>query len=53
MQESILCIFIKIWSYYPKVRELSYFVMLEAIILLGAMNKFFKKYLKNVKKYHK
>ena len=31
MRESILCIFIKIWSLYPKVRNFSCSVLLEMI----------------------
>ena len=50
MQESILGIFLKIWSNYPIVRKLSYFVMVEKTKLVKAMKIFFKKVLKNVEK---
>ena len=46
MQESILGIFLKIWSNYPIVRKLSYFVMVEKTKLTN----FFKNVLKNVEK---
>ena len=51
MQESILGIFIKIWSYYPKVRKSRYSVMLETKILVRAIKKIF--FEKSVKKYNK
>ena len=44
MQESILSIFVKIWSFYPKSGNFSYFVTLEMIILVGAISKYFQKY---------
>ena len=45
MQESILCIFLKIWSFYPKSANFSCFVTLEMIILVRAINKCFQKYM--------
>ena len=43
MQESILCTFVKIWSFYPKYRNFSCFVILEMVILVRAINKYFQK----------
>ena len=52
MQESILSIFLKIWSFYPKSANFSCFVTLEMIILVRAINVFkntfkMQKYLTN------
>ena len=44
MQESILCTFLKILSFYPKSANFSCFVTLEMIILVGAINNFFQNY---------
>ena len=33
-----LCIFLKIWSFYSKVRNFSWLDILESIILFEAMN---------------
>ena len=53
MQESVLCIFVKIWSFYPKSGNSSCFVTLEMIILVRAISKLFQKYFQNVKAYYK
>ena len=53
MQESILCIFLKIWSFYPKAANFSCFVTLEMIILVSAKNKCFQKLFQNVKTSYK
>ena len=53
MQESILCNFVKIWSFYPKSRNFSCFVTLKMIVLVRAINKCFQKYVYNVKTYYK
>ena len=53
MQESILCIFFKIWSSYPKFGDFSWFVTLEIIILVRAISKCFQNKIKNVKAYYK
>ena len=47
MQESILCIVLKIWSFYPKSANFSCFVTLEMIILVRAIYKCFQKYFSN------
>ena len=47
MQESILSIFLKIWSFYPKSANFSCFVTLEMIILVRAIYKCFQKYFSN------
>ena len=49
MQEVILCIFVKIWSFYPKSGNFSCFVTLEMIALVRAINKCFQKSFQNVK----
>ena len=46
MQEGILCIFLKIWSFYPNSANFSCFVTLELIILVRAINKCFQILLK-------
>ena len=53
MQESILCIFLKIWSFYPQFGNFSCFVTLEIIILVRAISKCFQNKIKNVKAYYK
>ena len=42
MQESILYNFVKMWSFYPKSRNFSFFVTLEMIILVRAIINVFK-----------
>ena len=39
-QNISLCIFLKIWSFYPKVRNFSCSDLLESKILIKAMNIF-------------
>ena len=46
MQEGILCIFLKIWLFYPNSANFSCFVTLELIILVRAINKCFQILLK-------
>ena len=53
MQESILCIFVKIWSFYPKFGNISCVVTLEMKILIGAITKCFQKIKLNAKAYYK
>ena len=53
MQESILCIFVKIWSFYPKSGNFSCFVTLELIILVRGISKYLQKYFYNAKAYYK
>ena len=53
MQESILSIFLKIWSFYPKSANFSCFVTLEMIILVRAINKCFQTYFSNAKTSYK
>ena len=53
MQESILCIFVKIWSFYPKFGNISCVVTLEMKILVGAITKCFQKKKLNAKAYYK
>ena len=48
-QKISLCIFLKIWSFYSKVRNFSCFDIYESIILYEAMN-ILKKYFKYEKK---
>ena len=53
MQESILCIFVKIWSFYPKFGNISCVVTLKMKILVGAITKCFQKKKLNAKAYYK
>ena len=53
MQESFLCIFVKIWSFYPKFGNISCVVTLEMKILIGAITKCFQKIKLNAKAYYK